>query len=72
MRALAFLRSVALELVSLLVDDVLTLVAAVVGLAGMYFLAHEVPSSRAAAGFVMYAVVWALLGLSLARAARKQ
>jgi hypothetical protein len=71
-RVLAFLRGAALELVSLLVDDVLTLVAAVVGLGGMYLLAHEVPTSRAAAGFGMYAVVWALLGLSLARAAGKR
>lgn len=57
------------ELVSLIVDDVLTFVGAVIGLAGTYLLAHHV--SHAWAGYLMYAVVWAFLALSLSRAARR-
>lgn len=66
-----FLRATVLELVSLLVDDVLTLVGAVVGLGGTYLLAHEVPATRAWAGYAMFGVVWAILALSLTRAARR-
>lgn len=58
------------ELVSLLVDDLLTFLGAVVGLTGTYLLAHQV--SARWAGFVMYAVVWAFLGLSLRRAAARR
>ena len=71
MKALRLLRASVLELVSLLVDDVLTLVGAVVGLGGTYLLAHELPSTRAWAGYLMYAVVWAVLAVSLTRAARR-
>lgn len=66
-----FLRTTVVELVSLVVDDLLTVLAALLGLAGMYLLAHHVPDLRAWAGFLMYALVWAGLGLSLARAARR-
>jgi hypothetical protein len=68
-RALSFVRATVAELVSLLVDDVLTFVGAVVGLLGTYVVAHQV--SDRWAGFVMYAVVWAFLALSLTRAARR-
>lgn len=70
MRLLRFLRAAVLELVSLVVDDVLTLTGAAIGLVGMYVLGHHVAALRQAAGFVMYAVIWALLALSMARAAR--
>lgn len=69
MKALRFLLASVKELVSLLVDDVLTFVGAVVGLAGTYLLAHEV--NAAWAGYLMYALVWTFLALSLTRAARR-
>ncbi|MCW2542738.1 MAG: hypothetical protein JWM40_290 [Frankiales bacterium] len=69
MKALRLLLAGAQELLSLLVDDVLTFVGAVVGLTGTYLLAHHL--SDAWAGYLMYAVVWVFLAISLTRAARR-
>lgn len=66
---MTWLLAVIRELVSLLVDDVLTFVGAVVGLTGTYLLAHHV--DHAWSGYLMYAVVWAFLAISLTRAARR-
>jgi hypothetical protein len=68
-RGVRFAIAALTELVSLLVDDALTFIGAAVGLAGTYLLAHEVDAQSA--GYLMYAVVWAFLALSLARAARR-
>jgi hypothetical protein len=69
MKPLRWLIAAIRELVSLLVDDVLTFVGAVVGLTGTYLLAHH--GTEAWAGYLMYAVVWVFLALSLSRAARR-
>ncbi len=69
MKALRFALATAEELVSLLVDDVLTFVGAVIGLVGTYLLAHQISAEWA--GYLMYAVVWAFLAVSLTRAARR-
>ncbi|MCU1586973.1 MAG: hypothetical protein JWN31_466 [Frankiales bacterium] len=69
MKPLRWLLPVIQELVSLLVDDVLTFVGAVVGLVGTYLIAHHL--SHAWAGYLMYAVVWAFLALSMTRVARR-
>jgi hypothetical protein len=68
-KAISLVRATVLELVSLLVDDALTFIGAVLGLLGTYLLAHEVDAQWA--GFLMYALVWAFLALSLTRAARR-
>jgi hypothetical protein len=71
MKAIRFVRAVVAELVSLVVDDAVTFVGGVAGLALMYLLAHEVRSWRSAGGFVAFALVWGALALSFARAIRR-
>jgi hypothetical protein len=70
-KLLRFLRAVAAELVSLIVDDWVTFGGGAAALLVMYLLGHDVHSLRAAGGFVAFAVVWAALGLSFLRAARQ-
>ena len=70
MKALAFLRAAAAELVSLIVEDWVTFIGGVVALLVMYLLGHDVHSLRAAAGFVAFGLVWLALAVSFVRAAR--
>jgi hypothetical protein len=71
MNAWRLLRASVAELVSLVVDDVVTFLGAALGLVGMYLLAHNVAGLRTAAGFGMYALVWIALAVSFARDARR-
>ena len=70
MRVFRFLRAVLAELVSLIVDDAVTFIGGIAGLALMYLLAHELTSLRAAGGFVAFGLVWLALAVSFARAVR--
>ncbi len=70
MRVLRWLVTAVSELISLIVDDVLTFVGAVVGLVGTYLLSHH--GMQTWAGYLMYAVIWAFLAISLTRATRQR
>ena len=70
MKVLAFLRSAAEELVSLLVEDWVTFAGGLLALLVMYLLGHDVHALRSAGGFVAFGLVWVALAVSFARAAR--
>ena len=66
------LRAVGAELVSLVVDDVLAFATCVVALVVTYLLAHTWRVGRAVDGFVLFALVWLGLALSLRRESRRR
>jgi len=69
MKGLRFLRAAVAELVSLIVDDVLTFTGALVALVLTYLLAHRWGVGRSVDGFVLLAVVWVALAVSMRREA---
>ena len=70
MKAVAFLRAVGAELVSLIVEDWVTFVGGILALLLMYLFGHDVHALHAVGGFVAFALVWAALAVSFVRAAR--